>query len=32
VDHSSIRDTGHTEFVTLTDPDDIVWELWALKA
>ncbi|SEN78302.1 VOC family protein [Actinacidiphila rubida] len=27
--HSPVRDTGSSAFLTVTDPDGIVWELWA---
>ncbi|MBY8879090.1 VOC family protein [Actinacidiphila acidipaludis] len=27
--HSPVRDTGYAEFLTVTDPDGIPWELWA---
>ncbi|SEF52023.1 Glyoxalase/Bleomycin resistance protein/Dioxygenase superfamily protein [Actinacidiphila yanglinensis] len=31
VAHSPVRDTGYAEFVTLTDPDGIAWELWVSR-
>lgn len=31
VAHSPVRDTGYAEFVTLTDPDGIAWELWVAR-
>jgi glyoxylase I family protein len=29
VPHSPVRDIGYAQFVTVDDPDGIVWELWA---
>ena len=31
VAHSPLRDAGYAEFITVTDPDGIAWELWAAK-
>jgi glyoxylase I family protein len=31
VPHSPVRDIGYASFVTVPDPDGIIWELWALE-
>jgi hypothetical protein len=27
----SVRDIGYAEFISVFDPDEIQWELWAAK-